>query len=53
LLRKGYSAIQDQRDRDDAAMKSTTLATQGITVLLHCIKCWISQSVCSVQDQQK
>jgi hypothetical protein len=38
LLRKGYSAIQDQRDRDDAARKSTTLALQRLTILLRCIK---------------
>jgi len=28
LLRESYSATQDQRDRYDAAKKSTTLATQ-------------------------
>jgi hypothetical protein len=31
LLRKGYSAVQDQHNRDDPARKGTTLAMQGIT----------------------
>jgi hypothetical protein len=30
LLCESNSAIQDQRDRDDAARKSTTLTTQGV-----------------------
>jgi hypothetical protein len=43
-LCEDYSAVQDQRDGHDAARKCTTLATQGLTVFLRCIKHWISQS---------
>jgi hypothetical protein len=44
LLRESYSAIQDQRNGDDAARKSTTLATQGLNTFLRYTN--------SIQDQQ-
>jgi hypothetical protein len=34
LLSDSYLVVQDQRDSNDAAQKSTTLATQGLTTFL-------------------